>query len=66
MGDDNSCGLLFPTSNHVRDDESKTMATKRHENTGLIKYPPHFIRQLFLHMLPLFGTWIIVKILCKI
>lgn len=38
------------------------MATERQENTGLIKYTPHFLGDIILHIFPSINTWIVVGV----
>ena len=55
--------LLFATADHVSYDESESMATECHENSRFVKNAPHFISDLIDHVLPSFGTGIVVRVL---
>jgi hypothetical protein len=42
---------LLATPNHVSDDQHKSVAAKHYEDASFIKYPPHAIGELILHVL---------------
>ena len=54
--------LQFAAPHHVCNDQRESMATERQENTGLIKYTPHFLGDIILHIFPSINTWIVVGV----
>jgi hypothetical protein len=57
--------LQLPALNHVCNHKGKSMAAEGQEDAGLIKNPPHSLRNVILHIFPSVNTRVVVTIILK-